>query len=90
MTARAYPHACPHAAQVHITPHTDIDLDSVWDDLAFEGYTLKDCASKPPLGVFEARPIFGKRVPTFSIELLSETALSIVITQVYNYREWPP
>ncbi len=76
--------------EVHITPHSNIDLDSVWDDLLYDGYTLNDSTEKPPLGVFEASPVFGKRVPTFSIELLSETALSIIITQVYNYRELPP
>ncbi len=62
----------------------------MWDDLIFEGYTLNESTEKPPLGVFEASPLFGKRVPTFSIELLSETVLSIVITQVYNYRELLP
>ena len=76
--------------EVHITPHSNIDLDSVWDDLLYEGYTLNDSTEKPPLGVFEASPVFGKRVPTFSIELLSDTALSIIITCVYNYRELPP
>ena len=76
--------------EVHITPHSKINIDGVWDDLAYEGYTLNESAEKPPLGVFEASPMFGKSVPPFSIELLSETELSIVITQVYNYRECLP
>ena len=56
-------------------------------DLSFEGYTLNESTSKPPLGIYEAMPIFGKRVPTWSMEIQSEKELSVVITQVYNFRD---
>ena len=67
---------------VHITPHTNVSIDSSWDDLTYEGFTLNEATQKPPLGFFEASPIFGKRVATFSIELHGDHSLSIVITQV--------
>ena len=58
------------------------NIDSSWDDLKYEGYTLNEATTKPPLRYFEASPIFGKRVAAFSIELHDDHSLSIVITQV--------
>jgi len=59
---------------VHITPHTDICLDEIFDDLTYPNYTLQECTASPPLRIFEAPPLFGKRVPAFSIEVHNETA----------------
>ena len=74
-------------ADIHITPHLKCNIDSVWDDLGYENYTLHEPNANPPLKFFEASPLFGKRVPTFSIEVHSDTNVSIVITQVFNFRD---
>ena len=73
--------------EVHITPHTDIDIDQIWDDLTFDNYTLNDATNEPPLKYFSAAPCWGKKVTKFSIEIHSNTEISIVITHVYPYRE---
>ena len=50
-------------------------------------YTLNEATALPPLKFFEAPPCWGKRVPTWSMEIHSERELSIVITQVYSFRD---
>ena len=50
-------------------------------------YTLNEATATPPLKFFEAPPCWGKRVPTWSMEIHSERELSIVITQVYSFRD---
>ena len=37
--------------------------------------------------IFEVPPCFGKRPTTWSIEVHDSTTLSIIITQVYSFRE---
>ena len=39
---------------VHITPHTNISVEDVFDDLAYENYSLQQGTGKPPLRIFEA------------------------------------
>ena len=73
--------------EVHISPHSNINVDAVWDDLSYESYTLNESASKVPLGYFEGPPCFGKKVPTFSIEIHNDKEVSVVVTQVYSYRD---
>ena len=39
---------------VHITPHTNVSVEDVFDDLAYEHYSLQESTAKPPLRIFEA------------------------------------
>ena len=72
--------------EVHITPHTGINIDDIWDELQYDNYTLNDATKTPPLKYFEAAPVYGKKVTTFNIEIHNDTEVSIVITHVFSYR----
>ena len=39
---------------VHITPHTGVELDDIFDDLLYDNYTLQEPTASPPLRIFEA------------------------------------
>ena len=72
---------------VHITPHVGINIDDIWDELEYDSYTLNEATADPPLKYFEAVPVYGKKVTSMSVEVHSETEISIVFTNVYAYRE---
>ena len=72
---------------VHVTPHIGISIEDVWDELEYGSYTLNEANKKPPLSFYEMSPCFGKKVPSFSIEVASDIKISIVITQVFVYRD---
>ena len=61
---------------VHLHPHSGIDLASVKDDLEFEHCTLEEPTGELPLGVFEAHPVGAKRTSLVTFTR-SRTTLSI-------------
>jgi len=48
---------------------------------------LNEPSDKLPVSIFEAPPCFGKRPAAFAIEVLDASTVSIVISQVYNFRD---
>jgi len=72
---------------VHITPHTGIDIADIFDEMEYDNYTLNEATDHPPLKFFEAVPVYGKKVTKLSIEVHNTTEISIVITHVYAFRD---
>ena len=60
---------------VHITPHTNISVEDVFDDLAYEHYSLQESTAKPPLRIFEASSCPGRQPATSQRALYPEQAL---------------
>ena len=73
--------------EVQITPHTGINLEDILDEFEFDNYILNDETKTPPLKIFEAAPVYGKKVTTFNIEILNDVEVNIVITHVYAFRD---
>ena len=48
---------------------------------------MNEPSNAPPLKFFEAAPVYGKKVTKLSIEVHSNTEVSIVITHVYAFRD---
>jgi hypothetical protein len=71
---------------VVISTAADVDVDATWENLSYTNYTLNEPSAKLPVAIFECPPPFGKRPATFAIEILDAATVSIVITQVYNFR----
>ena len=71
---------------VTISTASDVEVDETWENLSYPNYTLNEPSNKLPVGIFECPPVFGKRPATFAIEILDAATVSIVITQVYNFR----
>ncbi len=71
---------------VHLWTAADVNIDDTWENVSYPNYTLNEPSNKLPMSIFEAPPCFGKRPATFSLEIHDESTLSIVISQVYAYR----
>ena len=65
---------------VHLHPHSGIDLASVKDDLEFEHCTLEEPTAELPLGVFEAHPVGAKRILTCHIQPQSDDTFDLLIS----------
>ena len=65
----------------------DVNIDDTWENLSYPQYELNEPSRKLPVDIFESPPAFGKRPTSFAIEIHDPTHVSIVITQVYPYRE---
>ncbi len=72
---------------VHISTASDVNVDDAWENLSYPNYTLNEPSTELPVSIFESPPCFGKRPATFSIEVHDSSTMSIVITQVYAFRE---
>ena len=72
--------------EVHLHPHTNVDIADVWDELEFANYTLQEPQATLPLGVFEAQ---GLRKPiTLNLQVQSEKILSLVLCGgTWSYKE---
>ena len=66
--------------QVHLRPHSSVDVDVDIDDFDYEHYTLNEKASDLPLHVFQAQPVVGKRITTLNLQLCNDTMFDLVIT----------
>ena len=65
--------------EVILHPRKDIDLNPVWDDLSYEGYSLEEPAASLPLALFSAQPVVGKRVVCLHLQPESSDTMSIII-----------
>jgi hypothetical protein len=65
---------------VHLHPHSGIDLAPVKDDLEFEHCTLEEPASELPLGVFQAHPVGAKRILTCHIQPQSDDTFDLLVS----------
>ena len=65
--------------EVHLHPHTEIDLNQVWDDLTYEGYSLEEPAASLPLPLFSAQPVIGKKVICLHLQPETDDTMSIII-----------
>lgn len=73
---------------VHLHMAADVNVDDAWDNLTYPKYTLNEPSSAAlPVSIYEAPPCFGKRPATWAVELHDSTCLSVVVTQVYPYRD---
>ena len=72
---------------VELSTASNVNIDDTWENLSFPNYTLNEPSDKLPVSVFEAPPCFGKRPAAFAIEVLDKKTVSIVISQVYNFRD---
>ncbi len=73
--------------EIHLHPHTGIDLNPVWDDLSYEGYSLEEPALNLPLLLFSAQPVIGKRVVSLHLQPESTDTMSIIIQgQIWAFR----
>ena len=63
---------------VTIYPHTGVDVDATWDELLFPNYTLHEPNKTMPMGVFEARPVQGRRIMAVDIQIEGDSTLSLV------------
>ena len=55
--------------------------------MEYDNYTFNETSKDLPLKIWEAAPVYGKKFTTFSIEVHSQTELSIVMTHVYAFRD---
>jgi hypothetical protein len=65
--------------EVVLHPHSGIDLNPVWDDLTYEGYSLEEPAASLPLALFSAQPVVGKRVVCLHLQPETVDTISIII-----------
>ena len=65
--------------EVHLHPHKEIDLNPVWDDLTYEGYSLEEPAASLPLPLFSAQPVIGKKVICLHLQPETDDTMSIII-----------
>ena len=73
--------------EIHLHPHTGVNIADAWGDLAYEHYTLHDPVAKLPLGIFEAQPVTGKRIVEFHLQPETEETLSmLVVGHTWNFR----
>ena len=68
----------PFEVQLH--PHTNVDIASCWGGLEYEHYTLEESAKTLPLKIFEAQPIFGRRVLTLHLEAVSVDTVNVLFS----------
>ena len=66
--------------EVHLCPHVGVDIADIWDDLAYEHYTLNEPSAVLPLKVFDAQPVIGKRIITLNLQIETMETLCVVIT----------
>ena len=77
----------PKAENVHLHPHTTCDIDACWDEMQYEVYTLEERTTKLPMGIFEAHPPQSKRIVQITIQVESDSVLSILIHgRIWLYR----
>ena len=69
----------PRRLEIELYPHIGIDIGSIWNDLEHEPYTCEDPALKPPLGLFEAQPVNGRRVVTCHLQIESDNSLNMLL-----------
>ena len=74
---------------VHVSMASDVSVDDTWENLAYPNYTLNEPqpSDKLPVSIFESPPCFGKRPATFAIDVHDASTVSIVISQVYAFRD---
>ena len=72
---------------VELSTASNVNVDDTWENLSFPNYTLNEPSDKLSVSVFEAPPCFGKRPAAFAIEVLDASTISVVISQVYNFRD---
>ena len=75
--------------EIKISPASDVIIDdSCWDKLVYDSYTLQEPTDEGLcMKCFEVAPVFGKRPTTFSVEVQDDKTVSLVISQVYIFRE---
>ena len=64
--------------EVHLHPHSNVDIAEILDQLEYGNYTLQEPADNLPLGVFEAQGL--KKPITLNFQVQSPEKLSIVVT----------
>ena len=64
---------------IHLNPHITADIDDCWDNFEYPAYTLEERAAKLPLHIFEAHPVQGRRVVLVTIQIETESVLSVVV-----------
>eukprot|EP00973_Karenia_brevis_P016462 2254807-Karenia_brevis.AAC.3 len=75
--------------EVHLHPHTDVNIEGVLQNLTYELYKLHDPEASLTLGIFEAQPVNGKRIIQLHLQPENETHISILVlgnTWKYNSR----
>ena len=84
--AKQFARATPF--EVNIYPYTDVDLESLPDQMSYKPIKVHPCGRDLPLKLFEAHPVVGKKVLTLNFETEATTELSLVITgNTWNFRD---
>jgi hypothetical protein len=92
--AKQFARATPF--EVNIYPYTDVDLESLPDQMSHKPIKVHPCGRDLPLKLFEAHPVVGKKVLTLNFETEATTELSLVITgntwisERFKYPQPPP
>ena len=65
-------------------PHTGIDVDECWDNLAYGNYTFYPSSRSLTVSIFEAYPVQGKRILTMTLQIECDT-----VNIVFSGNLWP-
>ena len=84
--AKQFARATPF--EVNVYPYTDVDLESLPDQMSYKPIKVHPCGRDLPLKLFETHPVVGKKVLTLNFETESASELSLVITgNTWNFRD---
>ena len=64
--------------EVHVHPHTGVAIEEA--DFQYEHYVFNEPAAALPLAVFEAQPVYSKRIVVLHIQPENPETMSILIT----------
>ena len=71
---------------VHVHPYVGVPLDTA--GLERCNYMFNDESIRPPLGVFQAHPVYGKRIVALHVEPLGADVVSVLIGgRIWSYRD---
>ena len=71
---------------VHVHPYVGVSLDTAGIESC--NYTFNDASIRPPLGVFQAHPVYGKRIVALHVEPLGVDVVSVLIGgRIWSYRD---
>ena len=72
---------------IHIHPHAGVNITDARDNFVYEHYTLHEAAPALPLGIFEAQPVWGKKVVQMHIQPESADTVSVLMMgNIWNFR----
>ena len=66
--------------QVVIHPHIGVDISDIEDELSYEHYVFNEPTPCPPLNIFEAQPVVGKKITVLNLQLQTDNDISLIIT----------